>query len=48
MQKEDGQIAHRTILPISQHQELLRNSAIRHAQAATDPLPQWCGPIRGK
>ena len=33
MQKKDGQIAHRAILSRSQHQELLRNSAIRHAQA---------------
>jgi hypothetical protein len=31
MQKKNGQIAHRTILPTSQHRELLRNSAIRHA-----------------
>jgi hypothetical protein len=32
MQKKNGQIAHNTILPTSQHQELLRNSVIHHAQ----------------
>jgi len=33
MQKQNGQFAHRTILPRSRHQEMLRNLAIRHAQA---------------
>ena len=32
MQKQDGQIAHRTILPRSRHaQEMLTNFGIRHA-----------------
>ena len=31
MQKQDGQIAHRTILARSRHAEMLRNFGIRHA-----------------
>ena len=33
VQKKNGQIANRTILPTSRHQELLRHLAIRHAHA---------------
>ena len=32
VQKKNGQIAHRTILPTSWNRELLRNFGIRHAQ----------------
>jgi hypothetical protein len=32
-EKKNGQIAHRTTLPTSRNQELLRNLAICHAQA---------------
>jgi hypothetical protein len=36
MQKKNGQIAHRTILPRSRHQEMLRTLALRHAQLTED------------
>jgi integrase-like protein len=44
MQKKNGQIAHRTILPTSQREELLRNSAIRHAQVISAPASPWQNP----
>ena len=48
MQKQDGEIAHRTILARSRHaQDILTNFGIRHAQAVLDgdacPAGSWTG-----